>query len=107
VTKADFACPLLKEQALQEILNIADGASAVEVKSKKEPETVSRLAVNEYRAQLSTTDRCHATVSHPHEWCELVWRGGRGQRRVLRGRFGRFPRLVRDYPQRRVRQRRH
>jgi len=56
VTKADFACPLLKDQALQEIINIARGASAVEVKAKKKPESVSRLAVNEYRAQLSTTD---------------------------------------------------
>jgi len=56
VTKADFACPLLQDQALQEFLNNARGASAVAAKAKKDPEAVSRLGANTYQAQLSTTD---------------------------------------------------
>jgi len=43
----------------------------VEVTAKKEPDTVSRLAVNEYRAQLSTTDGA-VLLAHAGSTAEIL-----------------------------------
>jgi len=62
VTRADFACPLLKDQALQDFLNNARGASAAAAQAKKDPQAVSRLTANTYQAKLSMSDAAELMI---------------------------------------------